>query len=87
MSIEQAQPACRAGVTATDLAQEADRAVLLWCNIGGATSRCAAQAIYPIADAALALMPPVQAFLEGRDDAAAHTALLDAHACGAETFL
>lgn len=85
VSPEHPQPPCRVNATATDLAREADRAVLYGAIL--AVQRPGVRLKPAIADAALALVPYVQAFLEGRDDDAAHTALLYARACGAEAFL
>ncbi len=78
-------PPCRVGVTAADLAREADRAVLYGAVL--AAQRPAVQLKPAIAAAATALVPAVRAFLEGRDDEQAAYALAYAEACGAEAFL
>jgi hypothetical protein len=78
-------PACRIGATAEDLAREADRAVLYGAVL--AAQRPNVRLKPNIAPAAMALLPAVQAFLEGRDDRQAAYALEYARACGAEAFL
>jgi hypothetical protein len=79
------QPPCRKDVTAADLAREADRAILYGAVL--AAQRPNVRLKPAIADAALALVPAVQAFLEGRTDEDAAYALAYAQACGAEAFL
>jgi hypothetical protein len=79
------QPACRAGVTAEELAREADRAVLYGAVL--AAQRPNVRLKPQIAAAVAALLPTVRAFLDGRDDEEAAYALEYARACGAEAFL
>jgi hypothetical protein len=78
-------PACRVGVTAEDLAREADRAVLYGAVL--AARRPGVRLKPAIAPAVAALLPAVRAFLDGRDDADAAYALAYARACGAEAFI
>jgi hypothetical protein len=78
-------PACRIGATAEDLAREADRAVLYGAIL--AVQRPGVRLKPGVEPAALALVPSVRAFLEGRDDEAAAHALAYARACGGEAFL
>lgn len=85
MSSEQNQPPCRVGVTAEDLAREADRAVLYGAVL--AAQRPGVRLKPAVAAAAEALVPYVRAFLEGRDDEDAARALAYARACGGEAFL
>lgn len=85
MSDENVKPACRVGVSAEDLAREADRAVLYGAVL--AAQRPQVRLKPQIAAAAQALVPAVRAFLAGRDDDEAAYALAYAQACGAETFL
>ncbi len=80
-----AQPACRVGVTAEDLAREADRAVLYGAVL--AAQRPGVRLKPGIAAQVQALVPAVRAFLAGRDDEEAAYALAYARACGAEAFL
>src|SRR5262245_46203573 len=79
------QPACRVGVTAEELAREADRSVLYGAVL--AAQRPNVRLKPAIAVAVEALVPAVRAFLEGRDDEDAAYALAYARACGAEAFL
>src|SRR5262245_29223304 len=79
------RPACRVGVTAEELAREADRAVLYGAVL--AAARPSVRLKPQIAAAAAALLPAVRAFLDGRDDEQAAYALEYARACGAEAFL
>jgi hypothetical protein len=79
------QPACRVGVTAEDLAREADRAVLYGAVL--AAQRPNVRLKPAIAQAVSELLPAVRAFLEGRDDEEAAYALEYARTCGAEAFL
>jgi hypothetical protein len=85
MSDMSQQPVCRAGITAEDLAREADRAVLYGAVL--AAQRPAVRLKPAIAPAAYALLPAVRAYLAGSDDADAAYALAYARACGAELFL
>jgi hypothetical protein len=79
------QPACRDGVTADDLAHEAERAVLYGALL---LARRPTTRLKPaIATAAQALLPAVRAFLAGNDDADAAYALAYAQACGGAAFL
>ena len=78
-------PACREGVTATDLAREADRAALYGALL--LARRPSARLKPAISQAAYALLPAVRSFLAGNDDADAAYALLYARACGGEAFL
>lgn len=79
------QPACREGISAADLAHEAERAVLYGALL---LARRPATRLKPaIAPAAQALLPAVRAFLKGNDDADAAYALAYAQACGGEAFL
>jgi hypothetical protein len=79
------QPPCRTDVTAEDLAREADRAILYGAIL--AARRPTVRLKPAVADAARALAPAVQAFLEGQDNEQAAYALAYAQACGAEAFL
>jgi hypothetical protein len=79
------QPACRDGISAADLAREAERAVLYGALL--LARRPSARLKPAIAPAAQALLPAVRSFLDGNDDADAAYALAYAQACGAETFL
>lgn len=85
MTNPRAFPACRVGATPEDLAREADRSVLYGAIL--AAQRPGVRLKPAIAAAVQALLPSVQAFLEGRDDEAAAHALAYARACGAEAFL
>jgi len=78
------EPLCRTSTTA-DRAREANRAVLYGAVL--AAQRPSVRLKPAIASAANALAPAVRAFLEGRDDEQAATALAYARACGAEAFL
>jgi hypothetical protein len=78
-------PACRVGATPEALAREADRAVLYGAIL--AVQRPGVRLKPAVAPAALALVPSVRAFLEGREDEAADHALAYARACGGEAFL
>lgn len=78
-------PACRVGLTAEDLAREADRAVLYGAVL--AAQRPNVRLKPKVVEAAQALLPSVKSFLEGRDDEEARYALEYARACGAEAFL
>jgi hypothetical protein len=79
------QPLCRTDVTADDLAREADRAILYGAIL--AARRPNVRLKPAVAEAARALAPAVQAFLEGQDNEQAAYALAYAQACGAEAFL
>lgn len=79
------EPPCRAGATSVDLAREADRAVLYGAVL--AAQRPGVRLKPAIAEAALALVPAVRAYLNGEDGPLAETALTYARACGAEAFL
>jgi hypothetical protein len=79
------QPPCRENVTASDLAREADRAILYGAIL--AARRPNVRLKPAVAEAARALAPAVQAFLEGHDNEQAAYALAYAQACGAEAFL
>jgi len=79
------QPACRDGISAADLAREAERAVLYGALL--LARRPSARLKPAIAPAAQALLPAVRSFLDVNDDADAAYALAYAQACGAETFL
>src|SRR5690242_18721448 len=79
------QPACRDGVSAADLAREAERAVLYGALL--LAQRPTARLKPTIALAAQALLPAVRSFIQGRDDADAAYALAYAQACGGEAFL
>src|SRR5436305_741530 len=79
------QPACREGVSAADLAHEAERAVLYGALL--LARRPTTRRKPAIAPAAQALLPAVRAFLKGNDDADAAYALAYAQACGGEAFL
>ncbi|MCG8346796.1 MAG: hypothetical protein MI924_03310 [Chloroflexales bacterium] len=79
------QPPCRVGVTAEDLAREADRSILYGAVL--IAQRPGVRLKPAIAAAAVALAPAVRAFLAGRDDDEAAYALAYAQACGAEDFL
>jgi hypothetical protein len=68
------QPPCRENVTASDLAREADRAILYGAILAARRPN-------------VRLKPAVQAFLEGHDNEQAAYALAYAQACGAEAFL
>jgi hypothetical protein len=76
---------CRTNMTADDLAREADRAILYGAVL--AAQRPGVRLKPAIAEAAHALLPAVQAFLEGHANDEAAYALAYARACGAETFL
>src|SRR5215212_8430298 len=78
-------PACRDGVTAADLAREADRSVLYGALL--LAQRPATRLKPAITTAAQALLPAVRSFLQGNDDADAAYALAYAQACGGEAFL
>lgn len=85
MSTIPLQPACRDGVTATDLEHEAQRAVLYGALL---LARRPATRLKPmIAPAAQALLPAVRSFLAGNEDADAAYALAYAQACGGAAFL
>lgn len=79
------KPACRIDITQQDLAREADRAVLYGAVL--VAQRPGVRLKPHVAEAARALLPAVQAFLEGQDDEAAAYALAYAQACGGEAFL
>ncbi|MFV9506009.1 MAG: hypothetical protein AB4911_15765 [Oscillochloridaceae bacterium umkhey_bin13] len=79
------QPPCRDGISAEDLAREAERAVLYGAVL--AAQRPTVRLKPAIAERALALVPAVRAFLDGSDEALAAQALAYARACGAEAFL
>jgi len=79
------QPPCRTDATADDLAREADRAILYGAIL--AARRPNVRLKPAVAEAARALAPAVQAFLEGQDTEQAAYALAYAQACGAEAFL
>jgi hypothetical protein len=79
------QPACRDGISAADLAREAERAVLYGAVL---LARRPSTRLKPtVAPAAQALLPAVRSFLDGNDDADAAYALAYAQACGGEAFL
>lgn len=78
-------PACRSNTTAEDLAREADRAVLYGAVL--MAQRPGVRLKPQVADAAARLLPAVQAYLAGQDDADAAYALEYARACGAAAFL
>jgi hypothetical protein len=78
-------PPCRDGVSAEDLAREADRSVLYGAVL--AAQRPGVRLKPAIAERAQALIPAVRAFLAGHDDELAAQALAYARACGAEAFL
>ena len=75
-------PPCRAGVSAEELTREADRAVLYGAVL--AAQRSGVRLKPHIAQAAMALLPAVRAFLAGEDSDDAAYALEYARACGAE---
>ncbi|NWG20817.1 MAG: hypothetical protein HXY39_10885 [Chloroflexi bacterium] len=79
------EAACRRGVTAADLAREADRAVLYGAIL--VAQRPGARVKPHIADAVARLLPAVQAYLKQQDDEQAAYALEYARACGGEAFL
>lgn len=81
----QPKPACRTQVSAADLAREADRSVLYGAIL--AAQRPNVRLKPAIAEAAYRLVPAVAAFLAGRDDEQAASALAYAEACGAADFL
>ncbi|MCL6539813.1 MAG: hypothetical protein K6T87_04355 [Roseiflexus sp.] len=85
MTAHESRPACRVGVTAEDLAREADRAVLYGAIL--AVQRPGVKIKPHLADAVADLLPAVRAYLEGEENELAAYALEYAHACGAEAFL
>lgn len=85
MSEEEPRPACRAGVTAEDLAREADRAVLYGAIL--AVQRPGMKIKPHLADAVARLLPAVRAYLAGEENDLSSYALEYARACGAEASL
>ncbi|WP_041333317.1 hypothetical protein [Roseiflexus sp. RS-1] len=85
MTAHEPRPACRIGVTAEDLAREADRAVLYGAIL--AAQRPEVRIKPHLADAVADLLPAVRAYLEGEENELAAYALAYARACGAEAFL
>lgn len=78
-------PPCRSKTTAADLARETHRAILYGAIL--AAQRPNIRIKPAIAAAVSALLPAIQAFLDGRDDEQSAFALHYAQACGAEAFL
>lgn len=78
-------PPCRVGATPEQIAREADRAVLYGAIL--VAQRPQVRIKPQIAEAVAALVPAVQAYLDGRDDAEAAFAHDYARACGGEAFL
>ncbi len=85
MTGEEPRPACRVGVTAEDLAREADRAALYGAIL--AAQRPGVKIKPNLADAVARLLPAVRAYLEGEENELSSYALEYARACGAEAFL
>jgi hypothetical protein len=85
MTGEEPRPACWVGVTAEDLAREADRAVLYGAIL--AAQRPGVKIKPHLADAVTALLPAVRAYLDGEENNLSAYALEYARACGAEAFL
>ncbi|MGB9753497.1 hypothetical protein [Roseiflexus castenholzii] len=85
MTDEEPRPACRLGVTAEDLAREADRAVLYGAIL--AAQRPGVKIKPHLLDAVAALLPAVRAYLDGEENDLSSYALEYARACGAEAFL
>ena len=81
----QVLPPCRVGATPEQIAREADRAVLYGAIL--IAQRPTVRIKPQIAEAVAALVPAVQAYLDGRDDAEAAFARDYARACGGEAFL
>lgn len=82
---EQPVPACRIDATPEQLQREADRAVLYGACllVARPTTRIKPQ----LQAAVAALLPAVQAFFAGADNAAAAHAAAYADACGGRAFL
>lgn len=85
MTDEESRPVCRVGVTAEDLAREADRAVLYGAIL--VAQRPGVKIKPHLADAVSALLPAVRAYLNGEENDLSAYALEYARACGAEAFL
>ncbi len=85
MDEEEMRPACRVGVTAEDLAREADRAVLYGAIL--AAQRPGVKIKPHLADAVAALLPAVRAYLDAEENELSAYAREYARACGAEAFL
>ena len=82
---ETARPACRVGATPEQIAREADRAVLYGAIL--AAQRPNTRIKPHLAQAVAALIPAIQSYLAGRNDAEATFASEYARACGREAFL
>lgn len=85
MAGEEPRPACRVGVTAEELAREADRAVLYGAIL--AAQRPGVKIKPHLAEAVAALLPAVRAYLDGEENDLSAYAMEYARACGAEAFL
>ncbi len=85
MTGEAPRPACRVGITAEELAREADRAVLYGAIL--AAQRPGVKIKPHLADAVAALLPAVRAYLDGDENDLSAYAMEYARACSAEAFL